>query len=612
MSGGCKSKGEKAILTFFAVVFLLANISAGKYGGGDGSAAYPYLITTPADLNDIGNHPEDWDKHFELTADIDLSGYDGLSGPEFKLIGGEFVWSGSSYVGDGFSGVFDGGGHTIWNFTYLSAGTNCVGIFRGIEGGRVTDIELANPNVLGGEMTGALAGLLTNSAGVVKCRVVGGEVRGSNRVGGLAGYTEDGVEITDSHSSAAVYGSDEVGGFLGLNNYDGYIARCYAAGYVSGSETVGGFVGLSRESAIEQCYATGDVYASYMRAGGFAGCIADYATITDCYARGSVTGVDYVGNFLGRNTSYTSDLIRCYATGYISSPGVWVHGMAGRYYPECYGVGYNFFDTQTSGTGNACGGVGKVTALMYQQSTYVAEGWDFATPMWTIEEGLDYPKLWWQSYYYNDSYGGGTGRPKDPFVIYDANQMNAVGANPDDWDKHFRLMADIDLGGYTGTQFNVIGNAGHPFGGIFDGAGHTISDFTRSVAVEDNVGLFGYVDGTGAEINELALGDADVNVGSGFVAGTLIGELDRGTVTLCRVGGRIEGDWIVGGLVGRNGSAVWRGMFPRAARSSDASVPEMCRGPVRTSGLWLVKTTVWYETAMLMVMLQAAARWADL
>jgi len=140
-----------------ALFILSATAAAAEYGGGDGSAAYPYLITTPADLNDIGNHPEDWDKHFELTADIDLSGYDGLSGPEFKLIGGEFIWNGSSYVGNGFAGVFDGGGPTISNFTYLSPGTNCVGIFRGIEGGRLTDIELANPNVLGADMTGAVA-----------------------------------------------------------------------------------------------------------------------------------------------------------------------------------------------------------------------------------------------------------------------------------------------------------------------------------------------------------------------------------------------------------------------------------------------------------------------
>ena len=55
-------------------------------------------------------------------------------------------------------------------------------------------------------------------------------------------------------------------------------------------------------------------------------------------------------------------------------------------------------------------------------------------------------------------YGGGTGEPNDPYLIYDANQMNAIGADSNDWDKHFLLCADIDLSEYTGTEFNLVGN----------------------------------------------------------------------------------------------------------------------------------------------------------
>jgi hypothetical protein len=47
-------------------------------------------------------------------------------------------------------------------------------------------------------------------------------------------------------------------------------------------------------------------------------------------------------------------------------------------------------------------------------------------------------------------YGGGTGEPNDPYLIYTAEQMNAIGADPNDWDEHFKLMADIDLNGYVG------------------------------------------------------------------------------------------------------------------------------------------------------------------
>lgn len=54
-------------------------------------------------------------------------------------------------------------------------------------------------------------------------------------------------------------------------------------------------------------------------------------------------------------------------------------------------------------------------------------------------------------------YGGGTGGPDDPYLIYTAEQMNAIGADWKDWDKHFKLMADIDLSAYAGTDFKIIG-----------------------------------------------------------------------------------------------------------------------------------------------------------
>lgn len=48
-------------------------------------------------------------------------------------------------------------------------------------------------------------------------------------------------------------------------------------------------------------------------------------------------------------------------------------------------------------------------------------------------------------------YGGGTGEPNDPYLIYTAEQMNAISADFNDWDKHFKLMANIDLRAYTYT-----------------------------------------------------------------------------------------------------------------------------------------------------------------
>src|SRR4030043_606924 len=85
-------------------------------------------------------------------------------------------------------------------------------------------------------------------------------------------------------------------------------------------------------------------------------------------------------------------------------------------------------------------------------------------------------------------YGGGTGEPNDPYLIYTSEQMNSIGADPCDWDKCFKLMADVDLGQFDGQdgreEFNMIGEFvwqdpnTTPFTGVFEGNGNTITNFT--------------------------------------------------------------------------------------------------------------------------------------
>ena len=54
-------------------------------------------------------------------------------------------------------------------------------------------------------------------------------------------------------------------------------------------------------------------------------------------------------------------------------------------------------------------------------------------------------------------YGGGAGTPDDPYLVYAAEQMYAIGLDPNDWDKHFKLMADLDLSAYKGNTWHRIG-----------------------------------------------------------------------------------------------------------------------------------------------------------
>ena len=53
-------------------VCLLAVAAQAKYSGGSGMPGDPYQIATVADLVLLGDSPTDYDRHFVLTADIDL------------------------------------------------------------------------------------------------------------------------------------------------------------------------------------------------------------------------------------------------------------------------------------------------------------------------------------------------------------------------------------------------------------------------------------------------------------------------------------------------------------------------------------------------------------
>jgi len=159
-------------------------------------------------------------------------------------------------------------------------------------------------------------------------------------------------------------------------------------------------------------------------------------------------------------------------------------------------------------------------------------------------------------------YGGGAGEPNEPYLIYTAEQMNTIGLYTEDWDKHFRLMADIDLGAYTGTDFNIIGRYRHqeeytPFSGTFDGSGRTISNFTYSTPDVNDIAMFAFVGGKNAAVTDLGLIDPNVNAGTGDSVASLVGNMSGGSIGGCYVrGGRISGNAWVGGLVAYNSGTI--------------------------------------------------------
>jgi hypothetical protein len=192
-------------------------------------------------------------------------------------------------------------------------------------------------------------------------------------------------------------------------------------------------------------------------------------------------------------------------------------------------------------------------------------------------------------------YGGGSGTAEDPYLIETAEQMNEIGANSSDWDKHFKLIKDIDLGNFADATFNIIGRwvawgspENQPFTGVFDGNGKTISNFSYNSTNKDGIGLFAYVRG---RIQNLQLINPKI-VTNGRNVGSLVGYLDEGRIINCNAKNTdIFGGLYIGGLAGTND-----GTISHCYTSGQVSGDTFVGGLVGLLGDGLV--TICYSTAI--------------
>jgi hypothetical protein len=534
-------KSTTIIVAVAFLVFIPSLASAGTYGGGSGEPNDPYLIYTPQQLNQIGATPADWAKHFKLMADLDLSCY---TGTQFNRIGTSY----SSY----FSGTFDGNNHTISNFTYTSTTTDYVGLFGYVgPGSQIKNLGLTNVNVTGHNYTGGLVGY---NRGTITNSYATGSVTGQYQGTGVLVGENIGT-ITNSYANGSVTGYNSTGGLVGYNY--GTISNCYATGSVTGYNSTGGLVGYNY-GTISNCYATGSVTGQGDNTGGLVG-FNYHGTITNSYATGSVTGQRYVGGLVGGLAGFSywdSTITNCYAIGGVTG-GSYTGGLVGYRYSGS--VTASFWDIETTGQSTSAGGTGKTTAEMHQAATFL--GWNgCGDVVWTIDEGNDYPRLIWEnrpgtpipSYDLTD-FLAGSGTAQDPYLIYTPQELNTIGWFPCEWDKHFKLMADIDLAAYTGVEFNLIGvSPAKSFTGTFDGNNHTISNFTYTSPTTDYVGLFGTLS-SGGQVKNLGLINVNVT-GRGYTGG-LVG-YNEGAITNCYADGTVSGSYYTGGLVGGNDDTI--------------------------------------------------------
>ncbi len=214
---------------------------------------------------------------------------------------------------------------------------------------------------------------------------------------------------------------------------DGTIHDPYALGDVSGKGSVEGLIGQS-SGVVESCYALGSVSSVSSGVGGLVG--SNAGSVCYSYTQGNVSGYDYTGGFVGYNegivfNSYAMEnvtriqasiftyfggfigyagqgsIINCYSTEgieYENGSDPTDKGFAGEWVRSCEMIG-NFWDIDTSGQISTAGNAtGKSTTEMMEITTFSSAGWDIALvqdhdqEIWYIDDGNDYPRLWWEEY----------------------------------------------------------------------------------------------------------------------------------------------------------------------------------------------------------------------
>lgn len=334
---------------------------------------------------------------------------------------------------------------------------------------------------------------------------------------------------------------------IGLENID-----------IQGNNSVGGVVGFSSGATISNSFVKGTITAS-SSAGGLVG--FGNATVRECFTRTNVSGIIAIGGIMG-NTNANSTIIDTYAAGELNGTTA-----IGGLYGSSAGIPIvtnSYWDTEVSevtlvGNPISGGGIGKTTAEMKNESTYV--NWDF-NYRWDIDPAKNngYPYLT-----YKVPFEVGKGTKSEPYQVANLEQLQAINTFAD---KSFELINNIDAVATDTANFTPIEN----FSGSFDGNDFVILDLTIDSENSD-VGLFKSTTATSV-IKNVGLENVDISsTTQDFTVGGLVG-YSNGEVNNVYVTGDITATTadFVGGLIGIVNSGSVSNAYSMATVSGENSV----------------------------------------
>ncbi|MBN2131123.1 MAG: PASTA domain-containing protein [Sedimentisphaerales bacterium] len=541
----------KQLSGMFILVAALAspNLHGYEFAGGSGTLSDPYQIAEPSHLISIGSTAELLDKHFELIAEIDLTGHTFAR----AVIAPDLDDSEPGFQGTSFSGSFHGRGHRIANLTIAGQpGSSYLGLFGVIAShplglGRppVVELGVCDATIEGqGECIGILAGC--NLDFIERC-YTSGSVSGTTRVGGLVGENGFASKIRDCYSTASVTGIEDVGGLVGRDNYGAMrwdpIVNCYAAGTVISDPNaahVGGLVGyhlrMPEEDFATRCY--------FLRAedgGGPNNGLGQPLSAAALTQRGSFAGWDFVET----DRDGTDDIWYLPDDSYpVLNWQVDVRGI-----PDVNGLTVEEAAAVLADSGFT---VGAEPLRDYHRTKAIgdvitSDPYGYAPAGSQVDIVVSRGPCDW-----NDVPGAGT--PDDPYRIATAGVLEAVSDHYNRAEACFELTDDINMSGRQdgGAVIDFSGPRPGDFAGTFDGRNHTIRHL--------NARLF---DITYGEIRNVRVENADIR--GGPHVGILAGE-NRRWIHNCHVSGRVAvsnyyypGGYTAssaGGLVGTNTNTV--------------------------------------------------------
>jgi len=390
---------------------------------GSGTAEDPYIITDICELQWMRN---DLDAYYELGNDIDASDTHFWNWNPYKD-----KFEGFSPVGTDespFTGNFDGKGYTISGLHIYMDAVGTTGMFGTVKayhpgGLAITDVVFENASVIStSNYTGVLIGYIDlpddydDIEEISHIRVYDGCVEGIARTGGIVGYIQSRVDMSDCSFQGTIDGTSNVGGLVGMlmsppgspstpwGTYYGLSANVDITAVESNGTYVGGLFGkFGANAELDESYSRGSILA-YSMAGGLIGStyngVSSYTSIGDCYSRANVritrdSSSAWAAGLIAQIDSGRNHTVdNCYSTGKIEVSGsARKRGLVGSGGNDTL-VTDSFWDTETSECPTSNGGTGKTTAQMKTQSTFTDAGWDFET-IWAISSAINdgYPYL---------------------------------------------------------------------------------------------------------------------------------------------------------------------------------------------------------------------------